>query len=60
MPKKKKPTTAMTIARLKRLQKMGGELDLKLKVIQKDMKSFMHHIEHLPHGHPRPSRRRRP
>jgi hypothetical protein len=60
MPKKRKPTTAMTIARLKRVQAMGRELELKLNVVQKDVERLMDHWEHIPHGHKRSRRRRRP
>jgi hypothetical protein len=60
MPKKKKTTKTMNIARLKGVQKMGRDLELNLKVAQKDMKRMMDHIEHIAHGYKRPSRRRRP
>lgn len=60
MPKKKKPTKAMTIARLKSVQKMGKDLELKLQVVQKEMKKMMDHWEHMPDGHKRSRRRHRP
>ncbi len=48
MPKRKKPTKAMTIARLKKVQKMSRDLELKLKVIRKDMERLIEHKEHGP------------
>jgi hypothetical protein len=56
MPKKK-PTKTMTLARLKRVQKMGEKLELKLRVVQKDMERMMEHWEHSAHGHKRRPRR---
>lgn len=43
----------MTLARLKRVKKMGENLELKLKVLQKDMQRMMDHWEHSSHGHKR-------
>jgi len=57
MPEKKKSAKAMTPARLKRVRKMGKDLELKLKEVGNDMEKMMDWIEHGPHAY---KRRRRP
>ena len=49
MPKKKQ-TKAQTLARLKFIKKMGKNLDLKLKVMEKDVERMMEHWEHVPNA----------
>jgi hypothetical protein len=57
MPRKKL-TRAQVIARLKSVKKLGRDLELKLKVIEKDLERMMDHWEHVPNGTKRRRRRR--
>jgi uncharacterized protein YbaP (TraB family) len=57
MPKKKKPAKTMSPEHLKKVEKMGKDLELKLKEVRKHMEKMMDWWEHGPQAY---KRRRRP
>lgn len=56
---KKTPAKTMTSERLKRVERMGRDLERELNLVRKHMGELMEHIEHAPHASKAPRTRRK-